>query len=56
MTATAAPNRTLRVVQPDEAFDAATDETIDDSFDETPEVDLLFTYVRQIGEIGRAHV
>ena len=50
MTATAAPNRTLRVVQPDEAFDAATDETIDDSFDETPEVDLLFTYVRQIGD------
>ena len=50
MTATATPKRTLRVVEPDEAFDAATDETIDDSFDETPEVDLLFTYVRQIGD------
>ena len=52
MTATAAPktNRTLRLVEPDEVFDAAAEETIDDSFDETPEVDLLFTYVRQIGD------
>jgi RNA polymerase primary sigma factor len=53
MTATAAPKHTeraLRVVEPDEAFDAAAEEAIDDSFDETPEVDLLFTYVRQIGD------
>ena len=55
MTATAAPKRTtrnLRVVEPDEALDAQVEaeEALDDSFDETPEVDLLFTYVRQIGD------
>ena len=55
MTATAAPKRpartrTLRVVEPVEVFDVPSEETIDDSFDETPQVDLLFTYVRQIGD------
>ncbi len=52
MTATAAPKRSkLRAVDPEEVFDAPADEVvIDDSFDETPEVDLLFTYVRQIGD------
>jgi len=54
MTATATskrPTRTLRVVDPETVFDApVADVAIDDSFDETPEVDLLFTYVRQIGD------
>ncbi len=56
MTATAAPKRparNLKLVEPDAVFDdaARADEVeIDDSFDETPEVDLLFTYVRQIGD------
>ncbi len=45
------PTRTLRVVDPETVFDApVADVAIDDSFDETPEVDLLFTYVRQIGD------
>ena len=54
MTATATskrPTRTLRIVDPETVFDApVADVVIDDSFDETPEVDLLFTYVRQIGD------
>jgi len=54
MTATATskrPTRTLRVVDPETVFAApVADVAIDDSFDETPEVDLLFTYVRQIGD------
>ena len=54
MTATATskrPARTLRIVDPETVFDApVADVAIDDSFDETPEVDLLFTYVRQIGD------
>jgi len=54
MTATATPKRptrTLRIVDPETVFDApVADVAIDDSFDETPEVDLLFTYVRQIGD------
>ena len=57
MTVSAEPKRatrtarTLTVVEPDAVFDApAAAEKIDDSFDETPEVDLLFTYVRQIGD------
>ncbi len=54
MTATATPKRparTLRIVDPETVFDApVADVVIDDSFDETPEVDLLFTYVRQIGD------
>ena len=54
MTATAKskrPTRTLRIVDPETVFDTPiADVAIDDSFDETPEVDLLFTYVRQIGD------
>jgi len=52
MTATATPKRpALRAVDPGTVFDAPVEEAvIDDSFDETPEVDLLFTYVRQIGD------
>jgi RNA polymerase primary sigma factor len=54
MSTTAAPQRparNLRLVDPDAAFDAPAEEiALDDSFDETPEVDLLFTYVRQIGD------
>ena len=54
MTATITPKRparSLRVVDPELVFDAPVEEVeIDSSFDETPEVDLLFTYVRQIGD------
>jgi RNA polymerase primary sigma factor len=54
MTATATPkrpSRTIRIVDPETVFDTpVADVAIDDSFDETPEVDLLFTYVRQIGD------
>lgn len=54
MTATATPKRltrTLSIVDPEAVFDAPVAAVaVDDSFDETPEVDLLFTYVRQIGD------
>lgn len=54
MTATATPKRltrTLSIVDPETVFDApVAAAAVDDSFDETPEVDLLFTYVRQIGD------
>ncbi len=53
MTAIATPKRparSRRIVETGAIFDQPAVETIDDSFDETPEVDLLFTYVRQIGD------
>ena len=50
-TAQKRASRTLSVVEPGVVFDSAMPENLlKDSFDETPEVDLLFTYVRQIGD------